>query len=195
MNKAEIRAQLREMRRALSKQEQDVAAKAMHDHLAALDVYRASRVVMAYMTCRGELSLEPVILDVLAAGKTLVLPRCEAEGIMTARKVGAIHELVPGAYGLLEPDASCEAIDPKKIDLILVPGVAFDRQGGRLGQGAGYYDRFLPQTQAVRMGICHDFALLEHVPSQAHDVPMDFVITPAGIITPQDHTTGGCDHG
>ena len=195
MNKAEIRTRLRAMRRVLSKQEQDAAAKSVHDHLAAFDAYRTSRVVMAYMACRGELSLEPVIRDVLARGKTLVLPRCEADGIMTARRICAMSDLVPGAYGLLEPDGACEAIAPAKIDLILVPGVAFDRMGRRLGQGAGYYDRFLPGTQALCAGVCHDFALLENVPSQAHDIPMDFVITPGGIISPGKKATGGPEHG
>ena len=195
MNKAELRARMRQMRRSLSPQEQEAAARAVHDHLAALDVYRTARVVMAYMAGRGELSLEPAIRDLLDRKRTLVLPRCEADGIMTARKIGALCALSPGAYGLLEPDDACERIDPTQIDLILVPGVAFDRDGGRLGQGAGYYDRFLPGTHAIRAGVCHDFALLEQVPSQAHDIPMDFVITPAGIISPGDNTTGGPDHG
>ena len=186
---------MRAMRRALSPAQQDAAADAVYARICAFDPYRSSRVVMAYMACRGELSLDRVIRDALALGKTLVLPRCEAEGIMTARKIASMDQLSPGAYGLLEPDASCDVAEPEEIDLILVPGTAFDRRGHRLGQGAGYYDRILPMTQAVCAGICHDFALIEDVPCQAHDIPMDFVITPGSIEAPGTHTTGGTGHG
>ena len=186
---------MREMRRGLSESEQIAASQAVHAHLAAFEPYRASRVVMAYMACRGELCLEPAIGDVLKSGKALVLPRCEADGIMTARRIRAMSDLLPGAYGLLEPGEACEIADPAGIDLILVPGVAFDACGHRLGQGAGYYDRFLPGTRAVCAGICHNFALIDHVPSQAHDIPMDYVITPGGIMTPGKDTTGGPEHG
>ena len=186
---------MRAMRRALSQPEQEAAARAVDAQLSAFEPYRAARVVMAYMAFRGELSLEPLIQRAMEEGKTLVLPRCESDGIMTARRLRAMSELSPGAYGLLEPDASCEIIAPAQIDLILVPGVAFDRMGHRLGQGAGYYDRFLPQTQAVRVGVCHDFALLEHVPVKAHDIPMDYVMTTGGMIAAGHNTTGGPEHG
>ena len=155
MNKAELRTQMRDMRRALLPEQQQEAAQGVYERMMAFEPYHAARVVMAYMACRGELDLAPVIRDVFERGKTLVLPRCEADGTMTARRICDQGDLAPGAYGLLEPDAGCEIIDPAQIDLILVPGVAFDRLGRRLGQGAGYYDRFLPDTQAVCAGICH----------------------------------------
>ena len=186
---------MRSMRRNLSSEAQLAAAQAVHAHLAAFAPYQSARVVMAYMACRGELSLEMVICDVLGSEKTLVLPCCEADGIMTARRVCAMSDLSPGAYGLMEPGDDCEIVDPAEIDLILVPGAAFDRMGSRLGQGAGYYDRFLPGTDALCVGVCHDFALLEHVPSQAHDIPMDYVATPAGIVASGNATTGGPEHG
>ena len=75
----------------------------------------------------------------------------------------------------------------ERIDLILVPGTAFGRDGGRIGQGGGYYDRFLPQTDALRVGICHDFALLERLPLQAHDQNMDAVVRPSGLIAAHEY--------
>ena len=115
MNKTEIRAQLRAMRRTLPQKAQEDAAKAVHAHLAVFEPYRSARVVMAYMACRGELSLEPVIRDVLAGGRTLVLPRCETDGLMTARKIASLDDLAPGAYGLPEPAADCEIVIPQSI--------------------------------------------------------------------------------
>lgn len=137
---------------------------------------------MAYVACRGELSLEAVIRDIPARGRRLVLPRCEAPGIMTARQVRCAQDLVPGRFGLLEPSDGCGVVAPQEIDLILTPGTAFDRLGGRLGQGGGYYDRFLPQTHALRAGVCHDAALLDAVPTLAHDARMDVVFTPGGAV-------------
>lgn len=143
---------------------------------------------MAYAAARGEIDLGGVIDDALRSGRVLLLPRCEAPGVMTARRVESRAQLAPGTYGLLEPVNDCAAVPAEQIDLILVPGVAFDVHGGRLGQGGGYYDRFLAGTDALLAGICHSFALMEHVPAQAHDKNMDMVITPDACMATADNT-------
>lgn len=195
MNKAELRTQMRAQRRMLSADEQKAAAQAVFAQLASFAPYRRARRVMAYMASRGELSLAPVIEDALRSGKTLLLPRCDAPGEMTARRIAGLEDLAQGMYGLLEPKAVCEIAAPQEIDMILVPGVAFDRAGRRLGQGGGYYDRFLKKSGALRVGVCHGFALLDAVPHEAHDERMDFVITPGGIVCTGRDTTGGRTHG
>lgn len=192
MDKDELRRAMRARRRALAKDEQRRASQAVAERVRAFAPYAGARSVMAYMACRGELSLAPVIADALKQGKTLLLPRCEAPGVMTARRVTALAQLVPGAYGLMEPAESCAVFPPEEIELILVPGTAFDALGGRLGQGGGFYDRFLARTGALRVGICHDFALTGRVPAQAHDMRMDCIITPGGTIRTGNPTN---DHG
>ena len=182
MNKDELRHAMRARRRVLSQEEQRRASLAVLERVRAFAPYREARSVMAYMACRGELDLSPVIADALAQGKTLLLPRCEAPGIMTARRVTDLSQLVSGAYGLIEPAQCCAVFPPEEIDLILVPGTAFDASGGRLGQGGGYYDRFLARTKALRAGVCHDFALIACVPAQAHDMRMDCIFTPGGMV-------------
>lgn len=181
MNKDELRHAMRTRRRALSQEEQRRASLAVLERVCAFAPYREACSVMAYMACRGELDLSPVIADALAQGKTLLLPRCEAPGIMTARRVTDLSQLVSGAYGLMEPAQCCAVFPPEEIDLIFVPGTAFDASGGRLGQGGGYYDRFLARTKALRAGVCHDFALIACVPAQAHDMCMDCIFTPGGM--------------
>jgi len=84
-------------------------------------------------------------------------------------------ELKKGKFGILEP--ACPVFAPEKLDLILVPGVAFDHAGHRIGRGGGFYDRLLPQYQAVRAGVCFDFQCLEKVPTHSHDCKMDFLVT------------------
>ena len=180
-DKQELRRLMRARRRQLPEEEQIKAAQSVCRALLAFEPFLKAESVMAYMACRGELSLEPVIAQVLEQGKTLLLPRCDAPGVMTARRVRHMNELEPGAYGLMEPAAGSEIVPPEEIALILAPGAAFDRQGRRIGQGGGYYDRFLAHTDAMRVGVCHEFALLEAVPAEAHDAHMDFVLTPQGL--------------
>lgn len=177
-----IRSAMRERRARLSPREQEEASQAAARRLLASRAYARSSVIMAYMAARGELSLSPVIRDALASGRVLALPRCEGEGRMSARRVRALEELTVGAYGLWEPRADCPEVPPGEIDLILVPGVAFDRRGARIGQGGGYYDRFLPGTRALCVGVCHGFALAERIPQREHDQRMDAVLTPEEIV-------------
>ena len=172
---------MRAARRALSPAKQE-AARDVCARVLALDAYRHARCVMAYMAVGGEISMEEIAANVLASGRMLALPRCEASGVMTARCVTGMDDLARGMYGLMEPRDGCEAIAPEKIDLVIAPGTAFDAAGHRIGQGGGYYDRFLPLTRAVVVGVCHGFALMEHVPFAAHDYRMDMVITPGQTI-------------
>lgn len=180
--KALLRKRMRALRRALPQQEQERASGKVCAQILALPQYKSARVVMAYMAGGGELSLKGVIENVLSCKKTLALPRCEVPGVMTARRVQKMGELRPGAYGLLEPDEGCPVIPPGEIDLIFVPGTAFDRRGARLGQGGGYYDRFLPGCAAQRFGVCHDFALTQRLEEEAHDARMNAVIFPSGML-------------
>ena len=87
------------------------------------------------------------------------------------------------SLGVLEPSPEVRiAMTPESFDLVIIPGVAFDRHGGRLGYGKGYYDRFLEQTCAFRLAIAFDFQVIEKVPTEKHDVPMNGILTEAGII-------------
>ena len=176
--KAEIRRQMRGMRRALSEEEQRCAADGVYARIMRMESYRSARTVMAYAAVRGELSLERVMEDIRASGRRLALPRCGESGEMDACLVTERRQLRQGAYGIWEPDESCLLVPPEEIDLMLIPGTAFDRAGGRIGQGGGYYDRYIIKTRAVRVGICHGFALVNHIPTEKHDVRMDAVVTP-----------------
>lgn len=176
--KTEIRRQMRSMRRALSGEEQKRAADGVYAQIMRMESYRSARTVMAYAAVRGELSLERVMEDIRASGRRLALPRCGEGGEMDACLVTERRQLRQGAYGIWEPDEGCPLVPPEEIDLVLIPGTAFDRAGGRIGQGGGYYDRYIIQTRAVRVGICHGFALVNRIPTEKHDVRMDAVVTP-----------------
>lgn len=179
--KAELRSAMRAERKRLTLKQQTRDAQAVYEYIRAFEPYRRARCVMGYMACRGELSLEPVLSDVLAGGRALALPRCEAGNTLTARRVQALSKLRTGAFGLPEPDEGDEIVPNGAIGVVFVPGTAFGMDGTRIGQGGGYYDRFLADTRALRVGVCHDFARFKSVPSDAHDQRMDYLITPSGI--------------
>ena len=130
---------------------------------------------MAYMAMPSEPDLGQVIEEVLAQGKTLLLPRCEPGDRLTARLVTSTEGLTPGVFGIPEPGPELPEADPETIDLVLVPGMAFDREGRRLGRGKGYYDRFLSTCPGRTMGVC--WRTVEEIPTEDHDIRMDAVVT------------------
>ena len=137
--------------------------------------YQNAETILAYAAIFPEPDLQVILQEILDQGKTLLLPRCEDAENMTARVIRDLAELVPGAFSIPEPDSGAQIMEPEKIDLILVPGMAFDPYGGRLGKGKGYYDRFLTGLQVKTMGICG--ALLPRIPMEEHDLRMDAVVT------------------
>lgn len=142
--------------------------------------FRTAQRLMAYVPLPGEPDVWPLLEVSLRQDKQLALPRCGPDGTMTARAVRHLAELRPGAFGILEPpeDAPVE----QGFDLILVPGVAFDASGGRLGRGKGYYDRFLAECFGRTMGVCGESRLLCQIPMEAFDRRMDAVATDQRII-------------
>ena len=136
----------------------------------------------SFLPHNGSLNESPVQAEAAALNRApLLFDGCEADGAMTARRVQTLDELAPGTWGLDEPGPDAPVCAPGRIDLALVPGVAFGRDGVRVGQG-GYYDRYLPGLRGVAAGIGYDFQIVDGLQASAHDVPVAFVVTPGGII-------------
>jgi 5-formyltetrahydrofolate cyclo-ligase len=124
---------------------------------------------------------EPDIINPWPEGKKVLMPRV-AEKELRIHAVAGPSELAPGKFGILQPLPSTPSA-PEAADFILVPGLAFDAKGGRLGRGGGFYDRLLARFQGVKVGICFNETLFEEIPREGHDAVMDFVATPDGIIS------------
>lgn len=183
--KGELRTHMRSRRLSVPEADAKRQAEAVTARIRAWPVYRKARTVMAYASLPGELAT-PALLDaILADGKRLALGRCGAAGWLDAVAVADWRGLQPARYGIVAPGQEEPAIDPGEIDLVLVPGIAFDRQGGRLGQGKGYYDRFLVRTDAIRAGVALIEQIIPAVPGEAHDVRMDYLITEREIAQTQ----------
>lgn len=135
----------------------------------------AATVVGLYSPVRNEVFTEEIFTAARLAGKTVAYPRVR-DDLLDFVEVAQRQELVPGAYGILEPGGA-KIVPLSALELIVVPGVAFDFHGHRLGYGKGYYDRFLQDERRYLVGLCFDFQLVMKLPAEVHDVRMDMLVT------------------
>ncbi|MBI2311859.1 MAG: 5-formyltetrahydrofolate cyclo-ligase [Betaproteobacteria bacterium] len=184
-DKAQIRAVVLARRDALPDADRHEHGRLILEKVVALDSYRRSPVVMAYASFGSELDTGPFLRAVLASGKTLVLPKVDrARGCLETYAVADMEtDLVAGPWGLREPDPRRgRPVSPEAIGFVLVPGVAFDRRGGRIGYGKGFYDRLLAACRRTRpaawaVAAAFDLQLVGTVPMERHDLFMDGILT------------------
>ena len=141
----------------------------------------SARTILFFAPLPDELDVWPLLELSIALGTNCALPFFEAEKkIYGARAVTKLAtDIVIGKFGVREPAATCAEIPLDQFDLILVPGMAFDAQGNRLGRGQGFYDRLLENISGVKVGVCLDLQVVEKIPAEAHDARVDFIITPS----------------
>ncbi len=140
----------------------------------------SARTILFFAPLPDELDVWPVLEFSLALGVNCALPFFDTEKKTYGAKIiqTLATDIVTGKFGVREPAATCAEIQLNQFDLILVPGMAFDLNGNRLGRGQGFYDRLLENASGIKCGVCHDFQLLEKIPSEPHDAKVDFVLTP-----------------
>jgi 5-formyltetrahydrofolate cyclo-ligase len=162
-------------RRAMTNDERAIASIAIAERLLALPELAETRTVLLHAALRDEVDLAAVIGPLLARGVRTLFPRVRGTELELVAAAD-LRTLQLGYRGIMEPVGP--AIDPTVIDAAIVPGVAFDPQGGRLGQGGGHYDRLLPRLppDAVRIGVCFACQVVPAVPREPHDVPMHLVV-------------------
>lgn len=163
--KADIRREMIEKRKALDIKNGEKFEKL----LKTLDCYKNAKAVMLYMPIKGEADMTGIMSD----EKIFLVPVTDGDDMYAVRATDCFEN---GAFGVPEPKEK-ELFDKGKIDVVLVPGVAFDKRFNRMGFGKGYYDKFLNGISAVKIGVCHSFQLLDIIPCEEHDVKMDMIIT------------------
>ena len=168
---------LRQMIR-LRKQEHSAAeSSALLAALQSESHFANARTLLLYSALPDEVQINPLFDGLIAQGKTILLPRVVSDTDMELRLYTGADSLQPGAFGIMEPTGPLHT-DYAAIDVAVIPGMAFDADGHRLGRGKGYYDRFLPLIpRAYKIGLCFPWQLVDEVPSDAHDIMMDGVIS------------------
>lgn len=183
-DKSTIRQQILEKRASLAQEIIESAGRAAADKLTAMKEYESANTIMAYMDFRSEVPTGPIIEMIRNSGKELCLP-------LTDRNFDLVPFLIPkgkplsdclaiSTYGIAEPDPGvCAKADPASIDLIIIPGSAFDQYENRMGYGKGCYDRFLAALapKAFKLALAYDFQVLPCIPADPSDVKMDKILT------------------
>ncbi|SPE57247.1 5-formyltetrahydrofolate cyclo-ligase [Verrucomicrobia bacterium] len=142
--------------------------------------WRNAQSILFFAPLPEEVDLWPLVEEALAAGKTVALPRFEAaHGHYSACQVRNLaRDLKPGQFGIREPVNTCPQLVLNLLDFILVPGVAFDLQGRRVGRGRGFYDRLLGVLRGVTCGVAFDEQIVEAIPVEPHDAVVTYILTP-----------------
>ena len=178
MDKQDIRKSVRAQKVLLTDSAKRISAHNVFKHLESLDVFKNAENILIYNSLPDELSTREFIYRWYSR-KSLFLPRVNGNDL----------EILPfepnnirtGAFQIEEP-IGINIVDIHMIDLIIVPAVALDRNGNRVGRGKGYYDRLLIDSNSIKLGVCYDFQLFDCIDAESHDVPLDIVITPSEII-------------
>jgi 5-formyltetrahydrofolate cyclo-ligase len=158
------------------------AADAVVRHLAASAAYRDARRIVLYAELPGEVPVAPLAARAQADGLPQLWPRQRADRALDVVVCAGVHELVPGPHGVREPGPGREPAVIGSGDLLLVPGLAFDPEGGRLGRGGGAWDRTLADAAgAIAIGIGYEFQVMAQVPREAHDRLLAALLTECGF--------------
>jgi 5-formyltetrahydrofolate cyclo-ligase len=180
--KSDLRAHIRARLEKISEAVRAVESIELRERLQAQ--IPSAHTILFFAPLPDELDVWPMLELSLATGTICALPFFDAEkksyGAKRLKNLAA--DIVPGKFGVREPAAGCTEIPLNQFDLILVPGMAFDLAGNRLGRGQGFYDRILAEASGIKCGLCHDFQLLEKIPNEPHDVKVNFIFTPSRCV-------------
>lgn len=176
--KEQIRNAMKKRRSELSPEEVRARSDDVIARLTGQEVYRRAGCLASYVSVANEVDTHALIHLALDRGKRVAAPVVKANRTLVHREIRSLAELKPSGVGLLEPSGEDGGVvPPHAFDIVLVPGLAFDRAGNRIGFGAGYYDRFLSLSPAFKIGLAYDFQVLDRLPAGPHDIPMDLVVT------------------
>jgi 5-formyltetrahydrofolate cyclo-ligase len=186
--KAALREQARKAR--VAQPNKDAVSAVIVAKAQALPAYRAAKTVMYYVDAGSEVKTRNALAGAIAAGKRVVVPWCVVENnTLELFLLEDVSELVEGAYKILEPKEELKRLPgklvaPETLDLVLVPGTAFDKNGARMGQGKGYYDRLLGAARpgCPLVALAYDCQIFEDIPVAPHDVFMDLVVTETRVL-------------
>ncbi len=190
-SKSDLRATCKAILKAIPPTDRARRSDRLAEHLLGWEEIQHASTILAYAALPTEISLDPFIAAALGQGKRICIPRIEwdTRSMHPARICNLDTDLTTTEHRIPTPIPTCPPIEPDEIDLILIPGLAFDRDLNRLGRGAGFYDRMIETmspcpTRPRLVGVCFADQVVERVPTEPHDHPMDRIITEAGLVDP-----------
>jgi len=188
--KQQLRQKCRALRRELGEEHRQRASRSICEQLASWSIFLRAETLLTYMPMKAEVDLRPLLEQFPA--KHWVLPRIvpEENHRMDFHPYDP-QRLVVHPFGMAEPAADLPLIAATEIQLVLVPGLAYDRHGWRLGYGGGYYDRFLAAFGGVSVGVAYQALVLESIPHHEHDVAVGWIVSEVGVFQAGSRYGGG----
>ncbi|MCK5675811.1 MAG: 5-formyltetrahydrofolate cyclo-ligase [Verrucomicrobia bacterium] len=181
-SKQQIRREIETQRKALDAQWLETASARVVETLLSMDVFQSAETVALYMAISGEVNLDSLFQKCRELGKRTCIPVFNTkEKLYEMAEITPETECLTGHYGIREPLSPC-LFPMDNVDLVVVPGVAFDRKGNRLGRGGGYYDRLLEGFSGASSAVAFDFQVLPSIPLEQHDKPVDVLVTETEIM-------------
>ena len=183
-SKADWRREISTVLKNLPRKKRRTDSETLRARLKEQDFFRGARSVLFFAPLPDEVDLWPLLEETISSGKVVALPCFDADNQRYAsRRVENVRvEILSGQFGIREPSVGCIEMPLDDLELVLVPGVAFDLNGHRLGRGKGYYDRLLENFTGKKVGIAFDEQIVEAVPRESLDVRMDYILTPTRIV-------------
>lgn len=179
ITKQELRLRMKAERGAMSPDEVTLKSAVISQKLSVL--LREKKSVMAYCAMFNEINVDPLMRALIADGRSVAVPVTDKKtSVITPSAIESLEEIKRGAYGIREP-INRRTVHKDAIEAVVVPGLAFGRDGSRMGYGKGCYDRFLADYRGLKIGVCHEFQLFDSVPTEAFDIPMDIIVTESDV--------------
>jgi 5-formyltetrahydrofolate cyclo-ligase len=185
MSKNDYRALMTSMRDALEHTQKSDYDKSIFNRLINCDFYNDANIIFTYVSFKSEVDTIKIIDHSLSLGKLICVPKINKHTkSMEVYRIKGFEDLDKGYFGILEPNEDCREVPADNIDLILLPGLAFDRSGTRIGYGRGFYDRYLTKCKAYvpKIALSYDFQVASKLPSNEFDIKVDAIITNKEII-------------
>ena len=189
MDKKVLRKEILEKRSLLKPDEIELKSQEIKNKLFSLDDFKRSNFIFSFISFKNEVHTHDIIKDSIAMDKRVGVPITvdETRKLLVSEIIDFDRELEIGYYNILTPKENFKRIvPPQLVDLVLVPGLAFDKYGFRVGYGGGYYDRFFASLNKdiIKIGLCYHMQILPEVPIDSYDIPVDYIITEKEIIQP-----------
>lgn len=173
-SKKEIRQEISKIKKAISSEQKQSMSEKIMQTVEGLEEFKQSNVVLAYHSLPDEVFTHEAVKR-WSKSKTILLPKVVGDDL-ELRIYSSDDDLKQGSYGIMEPCGKLWT-DNDAIELAIIPGVAFDEKGNRLGRGKGYYDRLLPKLSCAKIGVCYPEQLVDNVPVDEYDIGMDIVVS------------------
>lgn len=180
--KSNLRKDVLTKRDGQSRQDINEKSAVIAERFLSIPEVKSGKIFLLYFAIKSEVNTRLIAEELLNIGKTVAFPRILGDNRMSLHKINSLEELADRQWSIPEPVEDAPQISPDEVDVAVIPGIAFDRHRCRLGWGGGYYDRFLPLSNCLSVGLAFDLQVVDDLPVEDHDHPLDMIITETKII-------------